>query len=47
MAITIFIKLIQQETPQYALSDEFSLLRRENELYRVLSILKKLGQILG
>lgn len=43
----IFLKLTKQETLQYALSDEFSLLRRENELYKVLSILKNLGQILS
>jgi hypothetical protein len=43
----IFIKLIQQDTPIYALSEEFSLLRRENELYKVLSILKKLGQLIS
>jgi predicted type IV restriction endonuclease len=43
----LFIKLTQQDTPQYALSDEFSLMRRENELYTVLSILKKLSQIIS
>ncbi len=35
-----FIKLIKQEQPMYALSDRFSLYRRENELYKVLNILK-------
>ena len=39
-----FIKLIQQETPQYGLSEEFSLYRRENELYAVLRILRMLGE---
>ena len=43
----LFIKLIQQDTRQYALSEQFSLLRRENELYQVLSILKKLGQLIS
>lgn len=43
----IFIKLVQQDTPKYALSESFSLLKRENELYKVLSILKKLGQIIS
>jgi hypothetical protein len=38
----IFMKMIQQEFPCYALSDEFSL-RRGNDLYKVLSILKRLG----
>lgn len=42
-----FIKLIKQDTPQYALSDKFTLSKRENELYKVLSILKKLSQILS
>jgi len=41
-----FIKVIQQNQPSYALSDRFTLYRRENELYKVLSILKKIGQIL-
>jgi hypothetical protein len=43
----IFLKLTKQETPQYAVSDEFSLLKRENELYKVLSVLKNLAQILS
>lgn len=43
----IFIKLTNQDTPKYALSEPFTLLRRENDLYRVLSVLKKLGQILS
>lgn len=38
----IFIKLMRQDTPIYALSDEFTL-RRANDLYNVLSVLKKLG----
>lgn len=42
-----FIKLTQKEKPMYALSDRFTLYRRENELYQVLRILKKLGQILS
>lgn len=40
-----FIKLIKQDQPIYALSDRFTLYRRENELYKVLNILKKIGQI--
>ena len=43
----VFIKLTQQGTPQYALSDQFTLLKQENELYKVLSILKKLGQLIS
>lgn len=42
----IFLKLIKSNKPIYALSDEFTLLRRENELYKVLQILKKLSKIL-
>ncbi len=42
----LFAKLIKGETPQYALSDEFVLRRRENELYRVLSVLKRLAQLI-
>ncbi len=43
----VFIKLDQQDTRQYALSDKFTLWKRENELYKVLSILKKLGQLIS
>jgi hypothetical protein len=39
----IFIKLLQKDCPIYALSDEFTL-RRGNDLYTVLSILKKLSR---
>ncbi len=42
-----FVKLIQQNTPQYALSDQFTLWKRKNELYNVLSILKKLSQLMN
>ncbi|MDB9309870.1 restriction endonuclease subunit R [Aphanizomenon sp. CS-733/32] len=43
----IFLKLSQINQSQYALSDQFTLLKRENELYQVFRILKKLGQILN
>ncbi len=43
----IFIKFSQINQAQYALSDQFTLLKRENELYQVFRILKKLGQILN
>ncbi|MEB3179600.1 MAG: type I restriction endonuclease [Nostocaceae cyanobacterium] len=42
----LFIKLTKQAQPTYALSDQFTLFKRENELYKVLSILKKIGQII-
>ncbi|MBF2028901.1 MAG: restriction endonuclease subunit R [Oscillatoriales cyanobacterium C42_A2020_001] len=41
----IFIKLLKQSAPQYILSDEFSLYRQDNELYTVLSILRRLGEL--
>jgi len=41
-----FIKLIKQDKPKYDLSDKFTLSRRENELYKVLQIFKKLSQVL-
>jgi hypothetical protein len=42
----IFIKLIQQPTAQYDLSNDFSLFARpQNELYQVLQILKRIGRV--
>ena len=38
----IFIKLTKQDTPKYGLSDEFTL-RRGDDLYNVLRVLKRLG----
>jgi hypothetical protein len=43
----MFIKLIKTDTPTYDVSDEFTLLKRKNELYEVLVILKKFSQILS
>ncbi len=40
-----FIKLVKQELAIYDLSDKFTLSKRENELYKVLAILKKIGQL--
>ncbi|MEX0271118.1 restriction endonuclease subunit R [Leptolyngbyaceae cyanobacterium UHCC 1019] len=40
-----FIKLLKNNVPQYLLSDEFSLNRQGNELYTVLSILRRLGEL--
>lgn len=42
----IFLKLTQNESPQYALSDEFSLRRRSNDLCIVLSVLKRLAELI-
>jgi hypothetical protein len=42
-----FIKLSRKNQPSYRLSDRFTLYSSENELYIVLNILKKIGQILN
>ena len=43
----IFIKLQQRKQLEYAFSDSFSLLSRQNQLYNVLQILKRIGDCLG
>lgn len=43
----IFLKLTKQNQVEYILSDELSLLKRENDLYRVLQILRKISQVLS
>ncbi|MGF1987061.1 MAG: type I restriction endonuclease [Nostoc sp. ZfuVER08] len=43
----IFLKLTKQNQPRYAISEQFTLLKRKSELYQVLSILKNLSQILS
>ncbi len=44
----IFIKLTQNPTSQYDLSNDFSLFARpQNELYQVLQILKRIGNIMS
>jgi hypothetical protein len=40
-----FLKLVKQETPRYALSDLFTLQRRDNDLYPVLRIMKRIGEL--
>jgi hypothetical protein len=42
-----FIKLQQRKQREYAFSDSFSLLSRQNKLYNVLQILKRIGDDLG
>ncbi len=42
-----FLKLTMQDKPIYAMSDEFTLFRRQNELYEVLSIMKNLGSVIS
>jgi hypothetical protein len=39
----VFVKLVKLQMPQYALSRVFSILSPGNELYNVLSILKRIG----
>lgn len=39
----VFVKLVKDKTPQYALSRVFSIISPGNELYSVLIILKRLG----
>ncbi len=42
----LFIKLVKQDAPRYALaSNLFSLINRGNDLYDVLSVLKRLGEL--
>jgi hypothetical protein len=44
----LFLKLVKQPQPTYALSDDFSLFRQsQNELYPVLKIFKRIGQRVG
>lgn len=43
----MFIKLVQGKPPRYATSDIFDIRNRGNELYQVLSILKRLSQLTG
>lgn len=40
-----FVKLVREATPKYALSDEFVIDNRGNELYSVLKIIKRLSQL--
>ncbi|HAT12684.1 MAG TPA: restriction endonuclease subunit R [Microcoleaceae bacterium UBA9251] len=41
----LFVKLVKRETPQYAFSRKFYLFNPGNDLYSVLSILKRLGKL--
>jgi len=41
----MFIKLVKGDPPQYGTSDIFDIRNRGNELYNVLSILKRLGKM--
>ncbi|MEH1945423.1 MAG: restriction endonuclease subunit R [Nostoc sp.] len=42
-----FLKLTKENQPKYAMSDQFTLLKRKSELYQVLSVLKNLSQSLS
>ena len=39
----IFLKLAWQDKPIYGISDEYTLMRHENDLYEILQILKTIG----
>jgi hypothetical protein len=39
----IFLKLVWQDIPVYGISDEYTLMRHENDLYEILQILKEIG----
>ncbi len=39
----IFLKLVWQDIPVYGISDEYTLMRHENDLYEILQILKAIG----
>jgi hypothetical protein len=41
----LFVKLVKRETPQYAFSRKFYLFNPGNDLYSVLSILRRLGKL--
>lgn len=41
----LFLKLVREGSPQYATSNLFSMLNRGNDLYVVLSVLKKMREI--
>ncbi|HBB30609.1 MAG TPA: type I restriction endonuclease subunit R [Cyanobacteria bacterium UBA9273] len=43
----VFVKLTQQETPQYSLSKAFSILTPEQDLYDVLHLLKNIGGLIS
>jgi hypothetical protein len=43
----VFVKLVKLQMPQYALSRVFSILSPGNELYNVLSILKRIGTVIA
>jgi hypothetical protein len=47
-SLSMFIKLLKQDLPQYDFSDTFSLLlRRQNKLYEILRVLKKIGSAIA
>ncbi len=43
----MFLKLVKGDSPQYALSDDFSVYRRRNELYDVLRVLRRIGRAIA
>ena len=43
----LFLKLVPEQCPQYAMSDLFSLLNHGNNLYHVLRVLKRLRDFIA
>lgn len=43
----VFVKLTQQDTPQYSLSKAFSILTPKQDLYNVLHLLKHIGRLIN
>jgi hypothetical protein len=42
----IFLKLSWQDIPIYGISDEYTLMRHDNDLYKILQILKAIGTVI-
>ena len=42
----VFLKLAWQDQPIYGISDEYTLMRHENDLYKILQILKSIGIVI-
>jgi hypothetical protein len=43
----VYLKLMQQDSPRYGLSRLFSLINPGNDLYAVLGVLKRLGEVVN
>lgn len=43
----MFVKLVRAKLSQYSFSDEFSVYRRDNELYDVLQVMRRIGRAIA